>query len=171
MTELTDILLIHAKRYPLMQPVDANKLLYQAEFGGAHILKHPEMALPRILAELETVEPAEKLTVEAIGNGLVRVHLPGLKAAEARTLSELFLQSAGKVHGSEKCFEASLERLTDLCEKGLMPFSAEALSAELSAYRAEGLHPVSHSEIYREAYHPAYRVLCASDAAKLRSAE
>ena len=37
MEELERILREHAERYPLMQPTDAVKLIYQNEFGGGHL--------------------------------------------------------------------------------------------------------------------------------------
>ena len=37
-TELNHILQAHAKKYPLMAPCDAVKLIYQNEFGGGHLV-------------------------------------------------------------------------------------------------------------------------------------
>ena len=44
MEELRAILIAHAKRYPLIQPTDAVKLIYQNEFGGGHLIREVEMA-------------------------------------------------------------------------------------------------------------------------------
>ena len=45
MEELRAILLAHAKRYPLMQPRDAVKLIYQNEFGGGHLIRDEQTCL------------------------------------------------------------------------------------------------------------------------------
>ena len=45
MEELKVILITHAKRYPLMQPQDAVKLIYQNEFGGGHLIRDEEACL------------------------------------------------------------------------------------------------------------------------------
>ena len=45
MFELEAILKIHVKRYPLMQPTDAVKLIYQNEFGGGHLIRDEEIFL------------------------------------------------------------------------------------------------------------------------------
>ena len=45
MEELKAILITHAKRYPLMQPRDAVKLIYQNEFGGGHLICDEEACL------------------------------------------------------------------------------------------------------------------------------
>ena len=56
-------------------------------------------------------------------------------------------------------FLESLSLLTELTRNGQMPFSEENLSAYLAGYSAAGFPMVSHSDIYRNAYRPAYRVL------------
>lgn len=76
MEELRAILIAHAKRYPLMQPTDAVKLIYQNEFGGGHLIRDEEACLNylyRECADLEK-EPTAPL-YEDIGNGIVRVNL------------------------------------------------------------------------------------------------
>ena len=45
MFELEAILKIHVKRYPLMQPTDAVRLIYQNEFGGGHLIRDEEICL------------------------------------------------------------------------------------------------------------------------------
>ena len=45
MEELRAILIAHARRYPLMQPRDAVKLIYQNEFGGGHLIRDEEACL------------------------------------------------------------------------------------------------------------------------------
>ena len=53
-------------------------------------------------------------------------------------------------------FDAVLKELT---AEGKMPFSPKDLEIYLESYAAAGYPAVSHSEIYRNAYHPAYRVI------------
>ena len=45
MEELKAILITLAKRYPLMQPTDAVKLIYQNEFGGGHLIRDEQAFL------------------------------------------------------------------------------------------------------------------------------
>ena len=45
MEELKAILIAHAKRYPLMQPTDAVKLIYQNEYGGGHLIQNEQACL------------------------------------------------------------------------------------------------------------------------------
>ena len=80
MEELEQILREHAKRYPLMQPTDAIKLIYQNEFGGGHLIRDEEACLNYLRREYTSVakDPTVPL-YEDIGNGIIRVNLAAVK--------------------------------------------------------------------------------------------
>lgn len=80
MEELKAILIAHAKRYPLMQPTDAVKLVYQNEFGGGHLIRDEQACLNYLRREYDSiVKDPNVLLYEAIGNGIVRVNLAAVK--------------------------------------------------------------------------------------------
>ena len=56
-------------------------------------------------------------------------------------------------------FAEKLALLRQLSENGSLPFTRAALSEYLDAYQAAGCPAVSHSELYRTSYRPAYRVV------------
>ncbi len=161
MNELMQILRHHAGLYPKMEPVDAVKLIYQNEFGGGHLIRDEESCLDHLRREYASIVPnsaAEK--TEDIGNGMIRVYLSPLSEAEMEQLGQDFLTSARVHHG---CMDRFLEKLTvlrQLTEDGLFSFDLAALDAFLEPYCAAGCPLVSHSQTYRMAYHPAYRVIC-----------
>ena len=159
---MEDILLTHFARYPQMTPQDAVKLLYQSAFGPGHLIAHPHMALRRLEEELAATPAGGDLLLEDIGGGFARLHLG---AAKAQTLAvsaifHRFCAAAAANNGGKPAFEAGLAALEALTRAGKAPFSPAALSDYLQAYRAEGCPMVSHSEGYRQHYHPAYRVVC-----------
>ena len=83
MEELKRILREHAKRYPLMQPTDAVKLIYQNEFGGGHLIRDEQAVLNYLRREYESVEKDSAMPLyEDIGNGIVRVNLAAIKPEE-----------------------------------------------------------------------------------------
>ncbi|MFR1478422.1 MAG: hypothetical protein ACLSB9_23400 [Hydrogeniiclostridium mannosilyticum] len=51
MNELLQIVIEHGKKYPVMQPDDAVKLVYQNEFGGGHFIQNPNASLLRLKDE------------------------------------------------------------------------------------------------------------------------
>ena len=156
------ILLTHTARYPLMEPRDAVKLLYQNEFGGGHLIRDEQKCLEFLRAEYEsTPQDPHAALLEDIGNGLCRVNLAALDAhgISPEELGAAFIRSAGIHRGCLESFLEKLELLQGQTRDGCMPFSEKALNSYLAEYETAGFPPVSHSDTYRNAYHPAYRVV------------
>lgn len=160
MEELKHILHLHAKRYPKMEPTDAVKLIYQNVFGGGHLIRDEESCLAFLHREYENTptDPIAPL-YEEIGNGIVRVNLAPLPADMLPLLGQAFLRSAASFQGNLEAFLEKLEVLRSLCAEGVFAFDLTALDAYLAEYADAGYPPVSHSGSYREAYHPAYRIV------------
>ena len=160
MEELRAILITHAKRYPLMQPTDAVKLIYQNEFGGGHLIRDEEACLNYLHREYADLEkdPTAPL-YEDIGNGIVRVNLAVVKPENLEQLGRDFIRSAAKHKGTLDSFLNKLEVLRILTAEGVFAFDLDALNTYLSEYKAAGYLTVSHSEQYRQAYKPAYRII------------
>ena len=160
MEELRAILIAHAKRYPLMQPTDAVKLIYQNEFGGGHLIRDEQACLNYLRREYTSV--AQDPTVplyEDIGHGIIRVNLAAVKPEDLEQLGRAFIDSAAKHKGTMDRFLNKLEVLRKLANEGLFNFDTNALNAYLSEYEAAGYPAVSHSPEYRQAYKPAYRII------------
>ena len=160
MEELRAILIAHAKRYPLMQPTDAVKLIYQNEFGGGHLIREVEACLNYLRREYADLEKDPTVPLyEDIGNGIIRVNLAAVKHEDLEQLGQAFIASAAKHKGTLDSFLHKLEVLRMLTEEGVFTFDTNALSAYLSEYKAAGYPAVSHSPKYREVYNPAYRII------------
>lgn len=158
MEELRSVLQFHASRYPLMEPGDVVKLIYQNEFGGGHLIRDPQSCLAYLRREWgETPKDPGCPLWEPIGGGIVRVHLAAL--TETGWLEDAFLQSSRECRGDMASFLGKLALVRDLTGEGLFRFSSGELERCLVRYQAMGCPPVSHSESYRNAYHPAYRVI------------
>ena len=163
MEELRAILITHAKRYPLMQPRDAVKLIYQNEFGGGHLIRDEQACLNYRRQEDASAEKDPTAALyEDIGNGIVRVNLAALKEEDLEQLGRDFISSAAKHKGTMDRFLNKLEVLQKLTVEGVFAFGADALDAYLSEYKATGCPAVSHSEQYRQAYKPSYRIVSAA---------
>jgi hypothetical protein len=160
MEELKAILIAHAKRYPLMQPTDAVKLIYQNEFGGGHLIRDEQACLNYLRREYTSVakDPTVPL-YEDIGNGIIRVNLAAVKPEDLEQLGRAFIDSAAKHKGTMDRFLNKLEVLRKLANEGVFNFDTNALNAYLSEYEAAGYPAVSHSPEYRQAYKPAYRII------------
>lgn len=162
MEQLNTILCTHALRYPEMQPQDAVKLIYQNEFGPGHMIPDPQSSLRRLQEERASINSNNTApALEGIGNGLYRVSLAAWAAAEypSETLNRDFVRSANLHTGTQEQFLQKLNVLQLLTQQGTFSFSIDELETYLSRYISEGCPAVSHSERYKNAYHPAYRVV------------
>jgi len=151
----------HFQLYPSMEPQDAVKLAYQSIYGGGHLISSPTATYDRLVKELALTSQIPGIPLfEPIGNGRTRMYLssPAFSAYEPETVSFLFAEGAAPAVSSEG-MDAPLALLRQLCEEGSAPFSVQALSAYLDGYEAQGRPAVRHSDGYRRAYHPAYRVM------------
>ena len=158
--ELEQVLRCHATRYPRMEPVDAVKLIYQNEFGGGHLVRDESAFWRYLQAEYESVaKDAAATKYEALGNGILRVHLAALREEELLPLKEAFLRSAETHRGNLQSFLKKLACLEVLCREGIFAFGTEELAAYLREYAAAGYPMVSHSGQFRSAYKPAYRII------------
>ena len=160
MEELKAILIAHAKRYPLMQPTDAVKLIYQNEFGGGQLIRDEEACLNYLHREYAAVEkdPTAPL-YEDIGNGIVRVNLAAVKPEDLEQLGKDFIRSAAEHTGTMDSFLRKLDVLRKLTVEGIFSFDSQELENYLFKYRNQSYPVVSHSEAYREEYRPAYRII------------
>ena len=183
---IQEILTLHGQRYPLMEPADYGKLLYQNEFGPEHMISSPESVqewLEREWAEAAhsasvnpitpqaSMEPMEQTSqeevscdtayhadhIEDIGNHLYRFHLASgydLSIA-APLLARLFFLTAQQHQGTA---EGLVEKLGLLQEHGQQP-GFPPLEPWLTEYMQAGCPALHHSETFRQAYAPHYRIL------------
>ena len=158
---LEDILLEHFARYPQMQARDAVKLIYQQEFGPEHMIRDAAKALEKLRQEMDGLTPGPNEPLyEAIGNGLCRLNLrPCLaRGIPAEDIARLFLETAQTTAGDKKRFRQGLKTLQKLADWDETPFDPVELEYFLVKYPAS-CPAVHHSEAYRQAYAPAYRVV------------
>lgn len=161
MKELNEILRAHSRRYPLMRPTDAVKLIYQNEFGGGHLIQNEQACLDYLRREYAQIRKDFAIPLyEQIGNGIVRVNLAAVEPEKLEELGQAFLRSARSHTGDLPRFLQKLEILRQLTADGCFDFDCGELEAYLIEYQQAGYPPVSHSQQYRNAYHPAYRIVC-----------
>lgn len=151
-TEFERIVREHRTRWPLMEPRDYGKLAYQSEFGPEHLVTDPETMLARLQQEWETAEGTDR-PPEPIGSGLCRFHLNAVEdeSVSAAVLIKLFSLTAKETSGTREGLEKKLDFLANLPVPGMEEW--------LRGYRGLGCPPVGHSERYRNAYAPHYRLV------------
>lgn len=156
---MKDVFLQHAAKYPLMQAQDFVKLAYQSAFGCGHMVTSFKMCLDRLLEERQS--DTGNVSIEDIGSGYARLYLSGENSPmSTETIAHMFFESADKVNEKDiERFFSLTEILLALSEEGRIPPSAEEIASAVQKFKAGDFSPVSHSDIYRRAYAPAYRVV------------
>jgi hypothetical protein len=157
------ILTAHFERRPLMRATDFYKLLYQGVFGVGHIMGEgaPDW-LEREAEGLNLQEhPKEPLLEEVSADGkMVRVNLrPYLR--QGLPLGGLFtaMEETSRVEVSSEEFKEAWAVFKALVASGRLKVDMGEFKALDDELWREGCHPHHHSEAYRDAYHPAYRVV------------
>ena len=157
--DFREIVLENCRRYPKLRGRDLIKLLYQYSFGCEHLAADEKTVLARIISEAESIKNGTPEAVEELGD-YCRVGLSYLDCGlSAETLARIFCLSARPDEDGEKKLRRGIEIITELAESGLLPISHDEWSAALYEWKNANYPAVRHSEEYREAYAPAYRVV------------
>ena len=162
MSVLKSVLPLHAQRYPTMEVRDYVKLLYQSEFGPGHLVALGD-ALEGLQAELAQAGEEDyrpQYLSEAIGGGLCRFHLdPRLLTEEELPLLARCFALSARPRGTMTGLWRKLGELSAMAWSGQLPLDMQELELFLALYGSDGCPPLHHSEGYRDAYGPHYRVI------------
>lgn len=159
---MKEILLHHIATHPSMTPQDFLKLCFQATFGAEHLLTDPSRARSYFMQEWERTPESDSDPVEVLSSRYVRIHLGAWKriGLPAEWLFQIFYMTASTPSGAaEADLNKSLDTVDMLADAGSLPFSSACWREIRAEYHRCGGGAVHHSQIYRDAEHPAYRVV------------
>ena len=153
--------------HPSTQPRDIIKQCYQAAYGAEHLLKDTERAYQYLEQEYTLVTSSDTAPLwEAISPQVCRVNLAAWKhcGLPLEWLFRMFAESASISVDREQAtrqFLSYLDTADTLIHAGRLTvsFSAKEWDDTLTAYKKSGMPAVHHSEAYRRAEQPAYRIL------------
>ena len=149
--------------HPSMQMQDVVKMCYQAVFGVEHMLTDIEKAREYFTREYEATPSNFSIPLyEPISEDFCRINLAAWKARELEPeeLFELFITSVHfNVPGTETDLNTCARSVEKLIAKKLLPFSLEEWQVYYREYKNSGMPPVHHSQSYRLAEQPAYRLV------------
>lgn len=163
---------------------DAYKWLYQSACGGEHALKNLVSARQMFWKEWASVCDENEQNNEGLeaksaifesvrpDGSLGRLHLRvfGAYGGNPEMLWAAFVQSAEHFHADEAKFVRLWmilgEKLRENDVQNLKFSDWKALNEQL---QPKGYPPVHHSEEYRAAWHPAYRLLSGAEARALQA--
>lgn len=155
-TTLHEILSWHRSHYPLMNAEDVVKLFFQGTLGCGHLLADEAKVADRIMQEEQHLQPDAAMSLtEDLPGPYVRLYLP---RAMADGIAPLWIARLMALSSAPDATRVDvMEALSTLSES---ESGCKASALAEAAARLEDPHYLpSHSDAYRDAYAPAYRVI------------
>ncbi|MGM9941589.1 MAG: hypothetical protein ACI32N_06310 [Bulleidia sp.] len=147
-------------RYPDSTVQDLCKALYQSCFGCGHFVEDTDACLERIRAEHAQMHSSVSPVIEQLNGSYVRLSLSVIdEGLSPETLNALFIRSARKEPYAIVLLEQKITVLKNMIQKKVIPLDVSSSISWIEEWKNNQFPPVSHSETYRNAYHPAYRVI------------
>ena len=154
MNSLLSLLFNHLDTHPKAEIRDAVKFLYQASFGGGHMISDPNASYAYLCREASTLSKDRNVSAfEDLGD-YIRVDLSVLGKISPKTFNAMFVASAKNAPQDKTEFIQLLEQFVESDY-----FEKDKKIDYLRRYSASGYPAVHHSDAYREAYNPAYRII------------
>jgi len=157
----------HLSWYPLMELRDFYKLIYQGVMGSEHLLTSAENYIQYLQDEFRLIQPEASLRlIEPVrrDEALLRINFAPYKARdlELDRLTPALLETAQLVRGTKTELRTAWAAFVELCMHGhICNFDANVI-LRFSKRLEEADYPAAHhSEVYRQAYKPAYRLIAA----------
>ena len=154
-----EFLAAQCETYPQLQPEDLLKGLHQSVFGCGHFVG--EQAELYLQKEVEGLQPSAGPEVESLAGDFCRVHLRYLETygLAPKTLFRLFWLSAVEPAGNAAQIEEKLDVLLRRASAQQLPMAYGEVRDLVEEWRKEGYPACHHSDRFRAAYKPAYRVI------------
>lgn len=147
--------------HPSTQPGDVIKLIYQAARGAEHLLTDAARARAYFDQEYAaTPADASLPLLESLSEHVARANLGAWKASglPAEWLFRAFVNMTSLPLDSAELLEEYIAGATEVIEE-IRPFPLTDWENALDSWRAAGTPAVHHTEAYRAAEHPAYRIV------------
>ena len=161
---VSQLLSAHFERYPAMQLDDVYKLLHQAALGPGHAVDNPAAAGKRLDQEIQalgsgSIEPPQDIISPdgRLGRIHLRTYVTG--GGNVHALHRAFVETANTYPASPDKLAKFCGCLGDLAAAGGIPFTQKDVVAYFEKIAQDGYPAIHHSEVFRNAYQPAYRVV------------
>ncbi len=165
MPDLTVVIHQHLNWYPLMELRDVYKLIYQGVLGSEHLVSSTTEFASYLEQEFEHLvpDPAGRLAEPVRPDGgLLRINLRPYKSRQqdVAQLVPLCLETAAEKWGKLSDLQEAWDSFVSQVKQSRFPqFTLEQVVDFTSWLEAHNYPALHHSEIYRQHYQPAYRLI------------
>jgi hypothetical protein len=157
----------HLNWYPLMELRDVFKLLYQGVLGSEHLVTLADDFKLALRAEFDTltaISGGRLLEPVHPKRKLLRFNLRVYKSMQTDLdqLVPVFLETAKQTWGTQAELQVAWANFAGLCEQGrIKGFPLSSVNGFSAWLERQAYPPLHHSETYRWAYQPSYRLISA----------
>ena len=153
MDQFAGILQFHKERYPLMEPQDFGKLIYQSEFGPRHLGLSLGQIEKSLREEWAYLPHSPRREPEILSDNFCRIYLSSEEDPQLAipVLACLLQMSMNTENGTLDGLRRRLDAACTLDIPGMKEWADN--------YRQTGTGLVRHSRRYNEIYKPHYRVI------------
>ena len=162
--EIKKALLDCAQTHRKAAPQDYVKRIYQSEFGGGHLIDDPQKSLAWLREEIAGLTPKQQKApyFDPFCSQFARLNLSVAQKVSPETINRVFVASSRQVpEGAWDRMQEKFRILWVLTQNfpELFSFTPQEWEDFVTDYNRKGGGPLHHSEEYRRAYQPAYRVI------------
>ena len=156
-----ELLINHYNTYPRLEVSDIFKFIFQSAFGCEHLVSSEERALSYIKDELSRISgEVSAPSIDPLDGDYSRVYLSCLNDKVTPEVMAKYFCLSAKVEpdGRERLLK-KIAVARELIADGIIPLSLSDFDDLHEKWRDAGYPAIHHSASFREAYHPAYRVI------------
>ena len=151
---------LECQTHPLLETGDLIKLVYQCAMGCGHMVTDDEQNIIMRVRDEQNgpSDKEEQLLFMMCDYARLNLAPAAAQGLSPTTIGRLFALS-GRIPPSPDRLHEGLEVLCAMARQGLVPKDAGDVEDSVAQYRASGCPARSHTQRYRDLYHPAYRVI------------
>ena len=141
---------MHKTRYPLSHHEDLLKYLHQAYGGVAHLIQDEASFLKQLEEEYHSIDHHGEILCEPLSHEFARIHLCALEEKDLPLIAHLcFLSQKSKMEDVDALVENAVDA----------SLVSSAFLKDYRAWKEAGFPLQRHSALFKEHYHPHYRVI------------
>ena len=155
-----DLLLSHYRRFPCLQAEDIFKFLFQSAFGCEHLVTDEAAASDYIKREYSAASKDASPFTDELDGEYSRVYLSWLNTGlSPETLARLFCLSAKTETDGKEKLTGKIDIAREMVSSGELPLDCAEFENKLLEWQGRGYPAIHHSDVFRNTYNPAYRVI------------
>ena len=162
LSRVAELVAVHKRTRPEMRVRDAYKLLFQGVYGVGHLMGPGVWDyLQREAKSLDVKDQPGEALMESVSvdGSVVRVNLRPYIAKNYPLIQLMEAMKDSEIKGKPSDFLEQWDTFAELVWSGQLDFDQAEVDTVNKSLNRDKPQPMHHTQQYRDAYHPAYRVV------------